>query len=268
MQSSQIALQLYTLRDHCRTRDAFVATCRRVAEIGYQAVQVSGIDRAILPERELAAVCRDHALTICASHEASDEILARPDAVVRRLRDLGCKFTAYPFPRDIDFSSETAVRQLIAQLEAAGKVLHDAGLVLAYHNHQIEFRRLDGRIILERIFAETTPHHLMAELDTYWVQYGGGNPTAWCRRLAGRLPLIHLKDLRINAENQIEFAEVGAGNLDIPEIIGAADEAGCEWFIVEQDQCPGDAFASVEQSFRYLVSLADSTPGRGAATAR
>jgi sugar phosphate isomerase/epimerase len=255
MQRSQIALQLYTLRDHCRSRDAFVETCRRVAEIGYQAVQVSGIDRAILPEREIAAVCRDHALTICASHEAADEILARPADVVRRLRDLGCTMTAYPYPKDIDFASEAGVAKLIAQLEAAGRVLADAGMVLAYHNHQIEFRRLNGTLLLERIFAETSPQHLAAELDTYWVQFGGGDPASWCRRLTHRLPLLHLKDFRINAENQIEFAEVGSGNLNFPEIIGAAEAAGCQWFIVEQDRCPGDPFVSIAQSFQYLVSL-------------
>ncbi len=74
----------------------------------------------------------------------------------------------------------------------------------------------------------------------------------WCFRLKDRLPLLHLKDYRINAENQIEFAEVGSGTLDIKAIIAAAEASGCQWFIVEQDTCPGNPFDSLALSFNYI----------------
>ena len=66
------------------------------------------------------------------------------------------------------------------------------------------------------------------------------------------LPQLHLKDYVINDDNQPTFAEIGNGNLDWPRIIAAADEVGCEWFIVEQDTCAGDPFDSVKASFDYL----------------
>lgn len=255
MKIDQIGIQLYTLGAFCKTREAFVETCGRVAKIGYQAVQVSGIDRKVIPESEIAAICADHGLTICATHEASDEILRDPERVVERLRMLGTSITAYPYPAGIDFSSEDAVAAFIRQLEHAGEVLDRAGMILAYHNHHIEFRRLGGRLLLERIYAETNPRFLQGEIDTYWVQYGGGDPVAWCRRLGGRLPILHLKDYQITAKNEITFAEVGSGNLDIPSIVEAAEQAGCEWFVVEQDSCPGDPFDSIAESFEYLRGL-------------
>jgi len=34
--------------------------------------------------------------------------------------------------------------------------------------------------------------------------------------------------------------------------IAAAKASGCEWFIVEQDSCPGDPFDSAKLSFDYI----------------
>ena len=257
MRTEQIALQFFTLRDHTKTEHDFAEACRKVADIGYPAVQLSAIDYEAVPEETVVRICRDNGLTICATHEPPDMVLNEPEAVVERLNKLGTRFTAYPFPKEVDFGDPRAVADWIAALDRAGAVLAEAGQVLTYHNHHREFRRLEGRLLLDRIYEETSPRHLQGEIDTYWVQYGGGDPVDWCRKLEGREPLLHLKDYRINADYQIEFAEVGAGNLDIPAIIAAAEAGGCEWFIVEQDQCPGDPFESVAESFRYLRGLAE-----------
>lgn len=250
MKLHQIAAQLYTVRDYCKTPADIAVSLKKIRQIGYPAVQVSGIGP--IAEDELVRICRDLGLTICATHEPSARILDEPAAVAERLHKLGCRYTAYPYPAGIDFGSLESVRQFAAKLNHAGKVLHDAGCVLCYHNHHHEFRRLDGKPILEILFAETDPRYLQAEIDTYWVQYGGGNPVAWCQRLRGRLPVLHMKDFAINKDNQITFAEIGHGNLDWPAIVSAAEQAGCQWFIVEQDTCPGDPFDSLAASFQYI----------------
>jgi len=95
-------------------------------------------------------------------------------------------------------------------------------------------------------------------MDTYWVQFGGGDPVGWCRCLAGRLPILHLKDYRVNEESEVEFCEVGYGNLNFPEILKQAEKSGCQWFAVEQDTCPGDPFESIAKSFDYLQTLVES----------
>ncbi len=258
MKIDQIAIQFYTLRDHLRTPADFAASCRKVADIGYKAVQISGVNHAAVPPSEMARICGDHGLTICATHEGSNTILENPEAVIDVLQTLGTKITAYPFPAGIDFTSESSVAGLISGLRVSGEKLAAAGLTLAYHNHHQEFRKLNGRLILERIYDEISPSALAGEPDTYWVQFGGGDPAAWCRRLAGRLPIIHLKDYRVNDENGIEFCEVGRGNLDFPAILSAAEAGGCQWFVVEQDTCPGDPFDSIRISFDYLKGLASA----------
>jgi sugar phosphate isomerase/epimerase len=105
---------------------------------------------------------------------------------------------------------------------------------------------------LDRIYDGTSKDALQGEPDTYWVQYGGGDAVEWCEKLKGRLPLLHLKDYQTNSENTAHMCEIGSGNLNFKKIVAAAEAAGCEWFIVEQDSCPGDPLDSLEKSFRYI----------------
>ena len=153
---------------------------------------------------------------------------------------------------DYDISTTAAVLDLAHRLDAAGAALTQTGKTLLYHNHHLEFRRVDGRLILDLIYDNTDPSHLQAELDTYWVQFGGADPVEWCHRLHGRLPALHVKDYVVNNQNDPIYAEIGSGNLNWPAIIDTAQESGCQWFIVEQDTCPGDPFDSLKLSFEYM----------------
>ena len=60
-----------------------------------------------------------------------------------------------------------------------------------------------------------------------------------------------MKDYTVNTNNQATFAEIGNGNHDWKRIIPAAEKAGCKWFCIEQDTCPGDPFDSLKQSFVF-----------------
>ena len=252
MKLEQVALQLYTLRERMKTREEIETTLTRVKEIGYPAIQISGLDWSLITEADLVALCNKLNLTICATHESTTDILQHPEKVVQRLNALSCKYTAYPYPGDVDFSDPQIVTTLIEQLNASGKILAQAGQTLTYHNHQIEFRKVNGKTILQDIFDRTDPTYLQAEIDTYWVQYGGGDSETWCRNLNNRLPLLHLKDYAITDDNEINYCEIGAGNLDFKNIITAAETSGCQWFIVEQDTCPDDEFDSITKSLNYI----------------
>ena len=252
MKLPQVAAQLYTCRDLLKTPAAIAATLRRLREVGYTAVQLSGMGP--IAEEELNAILDGEGLVCCATHEGSDTILNEPQKVIERLQKLRCACTAYPYPAGIDFTSEESVNGLIAKLDAAGAAMTAAGITLCYHNHNHEFRKLGGRTILERIYDGTNPRHVQGELDTFWVHYGGGENVEWCEKLAGRLPLIHLKDYMTNAENSHAFCEIGSGNLNFKKIIAAAERSGCQWFIVEQDTCPGDPVDSLRQSFDYITA--------------
>ena len=255
MKTEQIAVQLYTLRDFTETPDDFAATIKRVREIGYHAVELAGT--AGLPPAEAAKIVRNEGMNICSSHESTEMILNQPQQVVDHLGEFGITHAVYSYPVGVDLSDAAQVDKMIAGLDAAGAVLRRAGMTLCYHNHALEYFQRDGRTVLDEIFARTSPKHLQAELDIHWVQAGGGDPAEACRRLAGRLPLLHVKDYTVTAQGERIFAEVGHGNMNIPQILAAAEAAGCQWFIVEQDTCPSDPFECIKRSFDYLKALCD-----------
>jgi len=248
----QFAVILYTLRDFLKTPEEIDATFAKVAKIGYQAIQVSGMAKDVLSAEGIAELAAKHGLTICATHEPGVDICDDTSAVIERLNKLGTKYTAYPFPAGVDCGSESSISELIAKLEAAGKLMAEAGQVLTYHNHAHELHTINGTTMLERLYDETTPAYLQGEIDTFWIQRGGCDIIEWIEKLDGRLPLIHLKDFKVSPTGEVDFAEIGNGNLNFPKIIAAAEKAGCEWYIVEQDSCPGDPFDSIQQSFEYI----------------
>lgn len=250
--SRRIALQLWTLRDHLKTEDDVARTFARVREIGYEHVQICGLG-PIAPAR-VKQLADAAGLGICATHEDARQIVEEPSKVADTLSTLGCRFTAYPYPH-VPLETLDQVFALADDLSRAGEVLRSRGQLLTYHNHAVEFRKLGGKAILDWLYERSDPIMLHGELDTYWVQAGGGDPAGYCARLSGRLPLLHLKDYAITAENEPITAALGEGNLNFPTILREADSAACEWYIVEQDRCLNDPFDDIATSLRYLKSL-------------
>jgi len=145
---------------------------------------------------ELKKILDNEGLFCCATHESGKDIVEDINKVIDKLKTLGCKYTAYPFPH-VKCASGNEWKKLALQLNESGKKMKDNGLTLCYHNHGIEFHRYDGKTALDIIYDATDKQYLQGEIDTYWVQYGGGNPVEWCRKLSGRLPLLHLKEYGI-----------------------------------------------------------------------
>lgn len=258
MTLDKVAAQLYTLRDHLKTPAQISSTLRKVRKIGFRAVEVAGLGP--IDTSELARMLDSEGLLCCSTHENSETILDSPDAVVEKLNILGCTYTAYPYPANQDFTTLKNVKAFAKRLETAGRTMHEAGKVLAYHNHDIEFVRIKGQTVLEIIFEETNPQFVKAEPDVHWIQAAGANPVSWCRKLSGRMPVLHLKDYAVTPDRKRVFAEVGSGNLEWPKIIAAAEASGCNWYVVEQDGdwVDNDPFKSLRRSFQFIrESLAE-----------
>jgi sugar phosphate isomerase/epimerase len=250
MKIEQVAVTLFTVRDNCGTAVELAETARKIRAIGYRAIQHPWT--CPVPANEVVEIMANEGLTICSSHEPSAMILDQPEKVAEKLLALGCRLTAYPYPHGIDFSDQSAILSFVRRLDKAGATLRAAGITLGYHNHEIEFLPFKGTTILNYLYSHTDPQHLVAELDTYWVQAGGGDCVEWCRNLAGRMPFIHLKDYMMTVERKSIWSEIGRGTLPFVRIIAEAERSGCEWFIVEQDTCPGDPFESLRLSFEHI----------------
>ena len=133
----------------------------------------------------------------------------------------------------------------------AAKKIAAAGKLLMYHNHNVEFQRFGGKLVIDTLLESFAPDELGFTLDTYWVHMGGADVCAWMEKLSGRIPCIHLKDMAVSGWEPI-MAPVGEGNLDFDKIIKTAERCGTKHLLVEQDTCIGSPFDCLETSFKNL----------------
>ena len=152
--------------------------------------------------------------------------------------------------------------------------LKEEGIDLYYHNHHMEFIKVNGKYLLD-LLRENAPH-MGFELDTHWIHRGGENPVEFIKKYAGSVRLLHLKDYRIGNVNMpdmtapdammkfmnaffnepVQFAELGQGTLPLKACIEAGLAGGAEYFLVEQDATYGrDPFESLKISHDHLVDL-------------
>jgi sugar phosphate isomerase/epimerase len=253
MNEMRLGLQMYTMRPHTRTREETAATLEKVAALGYRAVQVQP-DCCPLPLEEIGELARALGLTICATHVANDWIFEDTPAVIKAHKTIGCDYVGIGAMDERYAASAEGFAEFARRYNKAGRMIAEHGKRLIYHNHQFEFRKFGDRLGMDILIDEFDPS-VCFELDTYWAQTGGADPTAWIRKLAGRMPVVHFKDMALDAELRQVFAPVGEGNMNWPGIIAACRDAAVSWCVVEQDSCSRSEFESVESSLRYLNAL-------------
>ncbi|HET7093633.1 MAG TPA: sugar phosphate isomerase/epimerase, partial [Thermomicrobiales bacterium] len=178
---------------------------------------------------------------------------ARPEGVIADLQTLGAPYGVVPFVPEDQRGGLPTARRLVENLNRWGALCRAQGLGFAYHHHNFEFDVVPGtadQTLFELIVTQTDPANVGIEIDVYWAARGGQEPLALLQRLAGRVPLVHLKDLGPAPD----FADlpVGAGTLPWDRIIPAAEAAGAQWFIVEQDH-PADAIGDAAAALRALT---------------
>ena len=210
MDQSVIAAQLYTLREFTKNVEDIRSTFARVRVLGYEAVQVSGMG-PIEPE-ELKHIAEDSELKIIATHIPYQRIVDEVEEVIREHTMWGCRHVAIGgLPPE--FRNEEGFARFAREASEAAKPLVQAGLTFSYHNHSFELERFGGRTALQTLVEESDPETFSFEIDTYWIQHGGANPTTWLNDLKDRMHVVHLKDMAMEGSKQL-FAEVGEGNLE------------------------------------------------------
>ena len=252
------AAQMYTCREFCKTPDQIVESIRKVAQIGYTAIQASGMaGQAEMGPAELRRVCDGEGIAICATHIPWDSIVNDFDRVVEEHKIMGCAYPGIGGAPAGTYDSEQSCIDFARTASDVAARLKEQGLSFIYHNHSTEFARPEGsrRTILDIFFDESDPAVFNFELDTYWVQHGGGSPVAWINKCAGRCPVLHYKDFAVTLKREAFYTEIGEGNLDWEGINAAAEAAGALYAAVEQDTTPGDPFDSLRISYNNMVKM-------------
>jgi sugar phosphate isomerase/epimerase len=258
----RIGLQLYTLRDFLDTREDFFETVQRVAEMGFEGVEIAGVGclGSDLTPAEAATCIKAAGMTVTGVHRDWSGLELRLDQEIDLLKTLTSSYVALPDPpKGLVEGGIPAFRSWLAVARHVSDRLNDVGLTLAYHNHAADFQR--HRPYGQRpydVLIEEAPW-LAMEMDTFWVHHSGSDVVATIKRLKDRIPCVHVKDVAPFGW-EVSFAPVGEGNLNWEEILPSLEEAGTEWLIVEQDQCRRDPFQSIESSLSFLREYLGKVP--------
>lgn len=223
------ALQLYTVRE-AAGRD-MVGTLAQVAGMGYRAVEFAGYAGVGL--RRLRSALDEIGLKAIASHVPLSHWTERADEVVEELHTLGCSYAVAPSLPDHVRMDEQGAWDVATVLNGCGERCRAGGLRFAYHNHAGEFVPAGKTSFWEVITQRTDPELVEFELDLYWAEYAGVDAAELLDRYAGRVPLVHVKDMADGAGRQDR--PVGEGTLPWGRLLHAAAGAGTTGYIVEQD---------------------------------
>lgn len=242
----RIGAQLYTVRDFCKDLNGFSDTLKKVSDIGYRFVQVSGtceFDPKWLKE-ELAK----NDLQCVLTHTPTDKLLVDPKKVALDHDIFGCKCVGLGW-NAFELEKGDTPSAFVRKYLPVAKTLNDNGKYFMYHNHDQEFKKVDGKLIIEHLAQSFSPEIMGFTLDTFWVQAGGGDPARWIEKLSGRVPVIHLKDFAYGRK----MAVVGEGNINFDRVFASAEKSGTEYMLVEQDDCNGEnPFDCLARSYKYL----------------
>ena len=255
---TQIAAQLYTVRDFMHTARDFQETLAKIRKIGYQAVQISGAQAMTgdMPEvsaLEARRILDDLGLACIATHRSWDALRDQTEREIEFHKALRCNFAAIgSLPGEYQASGADGYAAFVRDCAPTIAQLKAAGIRFGYHNHAFEFARpAAGSKALFDTFIELAGPDFCLEIDVYWAAHAGLNPERLIERCRGRVPIIHVKDKEM-VGNEAVMAPVGEGNLDWPHLIPACAKAGVEWYAVEQDDCRRDPFDCLRSSFEFL----------------
>lgn len=254
----EFGLQTFTVRGCMKTFAQTERTLHTLAETGIKNVELA-VDYLRFPftpdtARTLRGLFDASGIAVRSCQIKYATASADPKKTTDYLHCLGAQYvTNSVIDLKLLLKGTSAVREYCAMLNALHKELAEQNITLCHHNHHYEFLKYGGQSVLA-IMAES--FHGSFVLDTYWCQKGGGNMLTLLDDLAGRVPILHLRDFRVQPFGLLaggKDAEIGAGNLPFPAIVQKAEKAGILYGVVEQKtKTPLD---SVRQSWQYLESM-------------
>ena len=252
----EIYLQLYSVRDDIKAD--YTGTIAQVAEMGYTGVEPAGYADGKfygLTPAEFKKSIEDVGMEVLSSHTARplnddsiaatnwDEVWAWWDTAIQAHKEAGMKYIVFPW-----MNTPATLVDLQAYCDyfnQIGERCNAAGLRFGYHNHDFEFKEIEGQLMYDYMLNNTDPSKVFFQMDVYWLGEGGKDPVEYFNNYPGRFELLHIKD-------ELEIGQ--SGKVDFENIYNNAGTAGAKYMIVEVERYSEGLtpFESIKESIDFL----------------
>jgi len=248
-----LGLELYSVRDEL-AKD-LNGTVTAVAKMGYEVVEFFApyfswtIDQA----KDVRKLLDDLGIRCNSTHNGMNAFTGDGIAKAIELNHiLGCKFIVNASAGRVTGLDGWA--KVADTLSTAHEKFRAAGLRAGYHNHQAEFRPVDGKRPIE-VIAAGTPRDFMLQLDVGTCVEVGQDPVAWINANPGRINSIHCKDWA-PGEGKGYAVLFGEGDSPWKKIFAAAEsKGGIEYYLIEQE---GSRFPPLETATRCFKAFRET----------
>lgn len=201
----KLGLQLYTIRDAIAkdVRSAF----KQISRFGYEDVETYGFNKGYwgLEPKAAKRLLDENNLSTSAGHydlnkyllgsATADDMKQYVDECIAGAYTLKQQYIVWPW-LDPELRTIEKFKLVAATLNRIGEQIKNAGLQLAYHNHDFEFTEHNGQTGYDIILSETDPSLVKLEMDLYWVTYASKlKPYDWFVKQPGRYVSWHIKDM-------------------------------------------------------------------------
>ena len=248
-----IYIQLYSVRDDIKAD--YEGTIAKVAEIGYTGVETAGYSDGKfygMSPADFKNSIEAVGMEVLSSHVAHplaenpadtdwDAIWAWWDTAIKAHKDAGMKYMVAPWmPTPKTLEDLQAYCDYYNQI---GEKTNAAGMKFGYHNHNFEFKEIEGTLMYDYLIENTDPKKVFFQMDVYWVGEGGKDPVEYFNKYPGRFELLHIKDEK----------ELGkSGKVNFENIFNNIEKSGAKYNIVEVERYTGTPFEGVVESYNYL----------------
>ncbi len=245
-----VGLELYSVRDELG-KD-LMGTVRTVAKMGYDGVEFYSPYFEWTPAyaKDVRKLLDDLGIRCFSTHNGEESFTpANLPRAIELNQIIGSKIIVMASAGEVSgLDGWKGVADTLNR--AAGKV-KPLGLSVGYHNHQTEFKPVEGRRPIEVIAAKTT-RDVVLQLDVGTCVEVGSDPVAWITQNPGRIKSIHCKDWSPDPGKgyQVLF---GDGAAPWKKIFQAAEKTGgVQYYLIEQE---GSAYPPTETVERCLATF-------------
>jgi len=235
----------------------------KVAKAGYKEVETYGYSKKDgfwgLDAKAFSNLLKDNGLSTPSGHFEFDGFLRTGEtddlhAYIDAAHVTGMEYIIVPHLDDNLIKTVDNFKHIADKLSTAAAICKKAGLKFGYHNHNFEWKQVDGTTFYDTILSQTDPETVKMEMDLYWVVRTGQDPVEIIKAHPGRFFAFHIKDM--DKTDHEKNTEVGNGTIDFKRIMNYAKLGGVKHFIVEQENYTNiDPYVSIAQSCSYVKNV-------------